>query len=274
VHDPHSLGSIKFYKTCSDHGAVNLYGQGGDEIFPKTWLSTQLSYQGWSQALIDFYRSIFRHQVFPRLGTGVLVGLRKFVRPGISPAAAAFPDWLRPEFARKLSLLDRWALVRNRKSQTVDPLDALATPPQRRFVTPLWDGLLSACDMGQHGVPIETRLPYLDLRVVAFGLGLPRMPWSCHKELLRRLGTTLPKEITSRPKTPLRGDPLGRRLQRNKELVLKLAQLPLVPLLEEMICADRWRRSFRETSFEMWPLWESLRVVSLNYWLQRNATTK
>jgi asparagine synthase (glutamine-hydrolysing) len=274
VHDPYSLGGIKFYKTCSDHGAVNLYGQGGDEIFPKTWLSTQLSYQGWSQALIDFYRSIFRHQVFPRLGTGVLVGLRKFVRPGISPAAAAFPDWLRPEFARKLSLLDRWALVRNRKSQTVDPLDALATPPQRRFVTPLWDGLLSACDMGQHGVPIETRLPYLDLRVVAFGLGLPRMPWSCHKELLRRLGTTLPKEITSRPKTPLRGDPLGRRLQRNKELVLKLAQLPLVPLLEEMICADRWRRSFRETSFEMWPLWESLRVVSLNYWLQRNATTK
>jgi hypothetical protein len=48
--------------------------------------------------------------------------------------------------------------------------------------------------------------------------------------------------------------------------------MPLVPLLEEMVCANRWRKSLRETSFEAWPLWESLRVVTLNYWLQRNAT--
>jgi len=274
VHDPSLISSVNLYKSCSDHGAVMLYGEGGDEIFPKTWLSTQLRYQGLSQALTDFYRSIFRHHVFPRLGTGILVGFRKFVRPGISPAAATFPDWLRPEFARRLSLLDRWALRSNKESQTIDPLDALATPPERRFITHLWNGVLSACDMGQHGAPVETRLPYLDLRVVAFGLSLPRMPWSCHKHLLRRLGATLPKEITSRPKTPLRADPLARCLQRNRELVLKLAQLPLVPLLEEMICADRWRRALRETSFETWPLWESLRVVSLNYWLQRNATTK
>jgi hypothetical protein len=25
------------------------------------------------------------------------------------------------------------------------------------------------------------------------------------------------------------------------------------------------------TSFETWPLWKSLRVVSLNYWLQRDS---
>jgi asparagine synthase (glutamine-hydrolysing) len=204
----------------------------------------------------------------------MLVGLRKFWWPGISPAAATFPDWLRPEFARKLSLLDRWALGRNKESQTIDPLDALATRPERRFIAPLWDRYLYSADIGQHGLPVETRLPYLDLRVVAFGLGLPRMPWSCHKHLLRRLGATLPKEITSRPKTPLRADPLARSLQRNKKLVLKLAQLPLIPLLEEMICAGRWRKALRETAFETWPLWECLRVVTLNYWLQRNATAK
>ncbi len=272
LHDPRWIGSVNFYNICSAHGAVLLDGQGGDEIFPTTWLSTQLRYQGLSQAITDFCRSIFRYHVFPRLGTGILVGFRKFVRPGISPAAATFPDWLRPEFARRLSLLDRWALGRNNESQTIDPLDALATPPERRFIAPLWDRYLYSADIGQHGVLVETRLPYLDLRVVAFGLGLPRMPWSCHKHLLRRLGATLPKEITSRPKTPLRANPLARSLQRNKELVLKLAQLPLVPPLEEMICADRWRRALRETSFEAWPLWESLRVVTLNYWVQRNAT--
>jgi hypothetical protein len=70
------------------------------------------------------------------------------------------------------------------------------------------------------------------------------------------------------------GDPIARSLEQNKQLLLKLAELPLVPLLEEMICANRWRKSLRETSFESWPLWELLRVVTLNYWLERNATAK
>ncbi len=270
VHDPRLIGNINFYKVCSDYGAVLLYGQGADEIFRSVRLSTQLRYQGLSQALTDFYRSIFRHHVFPHLGTGIIGRFKKSVRLGIIPTAT-FPDWLRPEFARRLSLVDRWRI---RRSQTIDPLDALATPPERRFIAPLWDYLLSNCDIGQHRVTVETRLPYLDLRVIAFGLSLPNMPWSCDKHLLRRLAATLPKEITSRPKTGLRGDPVARNLQRNKELLLKLAELPLVPLLEEMICVDRWRKTLRETSFETWPLWESLRVVSLNYWLQRNAPAK
>jgi len=272
AHEPQLISSINLYKMCSDHGAVVLYGEGADEIFRPPKLSTQLRYQGLSQALTDFYRSIFWHHVFPPLGTGILGRLRKFVRPWSSSAAASFPDWLRPEFVRRLSLVDRWRIGRGR--QTIDPLDALATPPETRFIAPLWDCVLSSCDMGQHGVPIETRLPYLDLRVVAFGLSLPKMPWSCDKHLLRRLGATLPKEITSRPKTGLRGDRVARSLQRNKELLVKLAELRLVPLLQEMICAGRWRKALRETSFETWPLWESLRVVSLNYWLQRSATAK
>jgi hypothetical protein len=63
-------------------------------------------------------------------------------------------------------------------------------------------------------------------------------------------------------------------LEHNRKLLLKLAELPLVPLLEEMICVSKWRKSLRETSFESWPLWELLRVVTLNYWLERNATAK
>jgi asparagine synthase (glutamine-hydrolysing) len=274
LHDPTWIGSVNFYNICSAHGAVQLYGSGGDEIFRSPQLATQLRYHGWSQALTDFRRSIFRHHVFPPLGTGIKARLKKSLRVGIIPDAA-FPDWLRPEFERKLSLLDRWALWPIGEHQTIDPLDALVTPPERRFITPFWDRHLYSTDIAHHGVRIELRFPYLDLRVVAFGLSLPKMPWSCNKHLLRRVGAaTLPREITSRPKTPLRGDPIARSLQHNKELLLKLAQLPLVPLLEEMICADRWRRALRETSFESWPLWESLRVVTLNYWLQRNATTK
>ena len=179
---------------------------------------------------------------------------------------------MRPEFARRLSLKDRLALS---EGQTFDPLDALATPPVRRFVAPLWNRYLSRCDIAQYREHIEMRFPYLDLRVVRFALGLPNMPWAYNKHLLRRLGaTTLPKEITSRPKTPLRAEPLARSLEQNKQLLLRLAEVPLVPLLEEMICVSKWRKSLRETSFESWPLWELLRVVSLNYWLERNATNQ
>jgi asparagine synthase (glutamine-hydrolysing) len=273
LHNPVLIISLNFYNICSAHGAVLLKGSGGDEIFRCPKLLTELRYQGLSQALTDFCRSIFRHHVFPAIGTGILAHLRKFGRRRIEPDAA-FPDWLRPEFARKLSLLDRWALWRN-ESRAIDPLDALATPREPRFIAPLWERHLCCADIGHHGVPVETRSPYLDLRVVAFGLSLPKMPWTCNKHLLRRLGAaTLPREITSRPKTPMQDDPIARSLQHNKELLLKLAQLPLVPLLEEMIYAGRWRKALRETSFESWPLTESLRVVTLNYWLQRNETAK
>ena len=272
VHDPCGIRNIDLYKSCSKHGAVLLDGSGGDEIFHSgTNLARELREHGLSHALADYCRSVFRHHIFPSLGTGILARFRKFGRRRIDPDAA-LPDWLRPEFARRLSLEDRLPLW---ECQTDDPLDALATPPVRRFIAPLWNRYLCRCDIAQYREPVEIRFPYLDLRVVAFGLSLPNMPWTYNKHLLRRLGaTTFPEEITSRPKSPLAGDPLARSLEHNRELLLRLAELPLVPLLEEMICVSQWRKSLRETSFEAWPLWELLRVVTLNYWLERNATAK
>jgi hypothetical protein len=101
------------------------------------------------------------------------------------------------------------------------------------------------------------------------------MPWICNKYLLRKLGQgVLPDEIILRPKTPLRGDPYAESLRRNKELLINLSQLRLSPILENILDVEEWRKSLRETSFETWPLWESLRVVSLNYWLQRYSSSK
>jgi asparagine synthase (glutamine-hydrolysing) len=154
-------------------------------------------------------------------------------------------------------------------------LDVLATGAKIRFITPLWEHVLTKCDMGFYGFPIEVRLPYLDSRVVLFALGLPNMPWTYNKYLLRRLGRgVLPDEIISRPKTVLRGDPVAQSLRHNKELLINLSGLRLSPILEEILDVDEWRKSLRETSFESWPLWESLRVVSLNYWLQRDSLSK
>jgi asparagine synthase (glutamine-hydrolysing) len=272
VHDPCGVSNINLYKSCSKHGAVLLDGGGGDEIFRPTNVATELRNHGLSHALADYCRTVFRHHFFPCLGTGIRARFRTLSRPTANSNAATLPDWVNPEFARRLSLEDRLPLW---ECPTDDPLDALATPPERRFIAPLWNRYLCRCDITQYREPVEIRLPYLDLRLVSFALSLPKMPWGYNKHLLRRLGaTTLPKEITSRPKTGMRGDPIARSLEQNKKLLLTLAELPLVPLLEEIICVNQWRRSLRETSFESWPLWESLRVVTLNYWLERNATAK
>jgi hypothetical protein len=186
-------------------------------------------------------------------------------------AKPQLPKWLRKDFVARLSLTDRWRIRDHRN----DPLDALATGSKIRFITPLWENVLSVCDMGSHAFPIEVRLPYLDSRVVLFGLSLPNMPWTCDKYLLRRLGRRiLPDEIIWRPKTGLRDDPVAQSLRRNKELLVSLSELLLSPILEDILDVDEWRKSLRETSFETWPLWESLRIVSLNYWLQRDLLSK
>jgi len=269
-HNPDLLIETNFYKHSANFSPVLLYGQGGDEVFKSFSLFTLLRHDQSLQTLIDFCNSIFRHNVFPPLGTGLCAWWKNQWRTRRVPKPQ-LPKWLSKNFVARHSLTDRWRIWDHRN----DPLDALATGSKVRFITALWENSLTNRDMGSHGIPIEVRLPYLDSRVVLFGLGLPNMPWTCDKYLLRRLGRRiLPDEIISRPKTGLRGDPVAQNLRHNKELLINLSEVCLSPILEDILDVDEWRKSLRETSFETWPLWESLRVVSLNHWLQRESLSK
>ena len=59
-------------------------------------------------------------------------------------------------------------------------------------------------DAAWTGVPVESRAPLLDLRMLRFLLRVPPVPWCMEKELLREaMRGILPEEIRSRPKTPL-----------------------------------------------------------------------
>ncbi len=269
-HDPLLLWETDFYKHSANFSRVVLYGEGADEVFRPFNLFTLLRHDQSLQTLVDFCNSIFRHNVFPAVGTGLCALWKSWRRTGEVPKPQ-LPKWLSKDFVARLSLTERWRIRDHRN----DPLDALATGSKVRFITPLWENVLTKCDMGFYGFPIEVRLPYLDSRVVLFGLGLPNMSWTHNKYLLRRLGRgILPDEIISRPKTALRADPVAQSLRHNKELLINLSGLFLSPILEEILDVDEWRKSLRETSFETWPLWESLRVVSLNYWLQRDSLSK
>jgi asparagine synthase (glutamine-hydrolysing) len=269
-HYPDLLNQTTFYKRCANFSRVLLSGQGGDEVFKSFNLFTLFRHDPSLHILIDLCNSILRHNIVPPIGTG-LYGWWRSQRQTEKIPEPQVPKWLNKDFVTRLSLTDRWRLWDHRN----DPLDALATGSKPRFVTPIWERALTNCDMGFHGVPIDVRFPYLDLRVVLFVLSLPNMSWICNKHLLRSLGRgILPAEIISRPKTPLRGDPLAQSLRNNKELLINLSRLCLNPILESILDVDAWRKSLRETSFETWPLWESLRVVSLNYWLQRYWPSK
>ena len=59
----------------------------------------------------------------------------------------------------------------------------------------LWSRLFEACEHG--GLSgIETRLPYLDLRLAEFAWRLPPYPWTAQKRMLRQVGKRrLPAEI-------------------------------------------------------------------------------
>jgi asparagine synthase (glutamine-hydrolysing) len=269
-HNPVLQMETNFYNQSANFSRVLLYGEGPDEVLKSFNVLTLLRLDQSLQTLVDFCNSIFRHNVFPPVGTGLYAWWKNQWRTK-AVSKPQLPKWLSKSFMARLSLTDRWQFRDHRS----DPLDVLATGSKVRFITPLWERVLSNSDMGSHGIPIEVRLPYLDSRVVLFGLGLPNMPWTCDKYLLRRLGRRmLPDEIISRPKTGLRGDPVAQSLQRNKELLFHLSALSLSPILKDILDVDEWRKSLRETSFEVWPLWQSLRVVSLNDWLQRDWLSK
>jgi len=279
-HDPLLHWETDFYQHCANFSRVILYGQGADEVFTPFKLVTLLRHDQSLRPLVDFCNSIFRHNVFPPLGTGLFALLKSRRRTGEVPQPQ-LPKWLSKDFVARLSLTERWQTRDHRIGSATsvgtpnDPLDTLATGSKLRFITPIWEDILTKCDMGFYGFPTEVRLPYLDSRVVLFGLGLPNMPWLHYKYLMRRLGRgILPDEIVSRPKTPVRGDPVAQSLRHNKELLVNLSRVFLNPILDEILDVDEWRKSLSETSFETWPLWESLRVVSLNYWLQRESLSK
>ena len=69
-----------------------------------------------------------------------------------------------------------------------------------------WQPFLESLDAGFHGVPIDVRLPYLDLRLIHYALALPPMPWLQGKRLLREVARGLiPEAVRAAPKRGMPG---------------------------------------------------------------------
>lgn len=123
---------------------------------------------------------------------------------------AILPEWIDPDFAART---DAHAWLQ----------DLMSTPPQRERSGmadgALWSNIFAWSHPGYIGIPVKTRFPFFDLRLVEFLERTPAMPWLHSKFLLRQaMQGVLPDDIRLRRKSPLPGSALFNRYRRHGPL--------------------------------------------------------
>jgi len=197
---------LRLYQTISTHARVVLSGDGGDDVLcGQSWPYLKYLYQrgAWGEIVRDFGGYFGTHARFPPLRGGFRNRIRRWVNPQAAPPPS--PAWLNQEFA------DRSRAESEERFQERPPLDDHPLHPQayRTLHSGYWASVHEYEDAGCTGVPLETRAPLLDLRILRFLLRLPPVPWCMNKELTRRaMWGRLPDKVVGRPKSPLLENPL------------------------------------------------------------------
>lgn len=181
---------------------VALYGEDGDALLHPPSLATMWATVGGGRTALDMGRFLMSRRSLPLRGLGLrraaLRSLGKFV-----DANPAFPEWIDPGYSARVGLRDRYLST---SAPAVSPRCARRPETARRLSSSYWQTLTEGLDPGTTGVALETRLPLLDLRVIAYVISIPALPWCQRKELLRAyLRGVVPTSVVERPKTPLWG---------------------------------------------------------------------
>lgn len=187
----------------------------------------------------------------------------RLARALFGPPEEAFggPVWLNAELVRRLDLPARWRILQStRRSRGQAHKEAY-----RVLTSPMLTSLLERYDPGVTGIPVEARHPLLDVRVVAYVLSLPVVPWCIDKKLLRvAMRHRLPDAVRLRPKSPLAGDPVVELLQRADAHWLD--EFDASPALGRYI--DRPAVAPLAGTLDSDRIWTDLRPLCLNLWLQ------
>jgi asparagine synthase (glutamine-hydrolysing) len=120
------------------------------------------------------------------------------------------PPWLNEGLVKELHLIARAHQSGESVKKHLWHPRAVAS-----FTGALWPYFLEQFDPSVWGSPLVWRHPYLDLRVLAFLLSVPPIPWARRKGLIREaMRGVLPPEVLSRNKSPLCGNPQAIMLQK------------------------------------------------------------
>jgi asparagine synthase (glutamine-hydrolysing) len=132
------------------------------------------------------------------------------------------------------------------------------------FHAPLWEALFRGMDAESTRVPMETRQPFVDLRVLRYMMAVPAVPWCRIKYLERRaMRGILPSAVLRRPKSPLAEDPIW-SAARGVPFIPKQLNARLGEYID-------WDRVVKESASDRLHFWIAFRPLALNYWL-RNLT--
>jgi len=164
----------------------------------------------------------------------------------------------------RLDLPGRWQLM------SIEPPSSHPLRPQayRTLTSPRWTQLFEEYDAGVTLLPLEIRYPLADLQLVDYLLGIPPVPWSVKKKLLRvTMRGILPEEVRLRPKVPLAGDPVVEYLRDPRADYLNY--LEPAQELTKYVDRDRVPRSIGKNNPD--ESWINIRPFALNCWLQHNS---
>ncbi|MEO6529232.1 MAG: asparagine synthase-related protein [Gemmatimonadaceae bacterium] len=194
--DPDLIAMRDELRQASVHSLVAFWGEDPDAFLAPPHLLDLLRGSASSRLVIDAIAYTIRHRARPYLGIRGLVRGRR-VRASRMAESEAGPEWLRADLRRR-----RAERLRSRIESTHPTRSEAA----RRLEQWHWQPFLESLDAGFHGVPIDVRLPYLDVRLIEFAFGVPPIPWMQRKHLLREAARGLiPEAIRLAPKRGLPG---------------------------------------------------------------------
>jgi asparagine synthase (glutamine-hydrolysing) len=261
IHDPFLAFSLSQSRQVSPQARVALRGYGGDDVLTgQAWpfFLYLLQRRRFGTIASTFGGYVLTHKRIPPLRGGFRARLGRWMSR--TDPLSDFPRWLEPHFVAQFHLRDHWLELRRlpEMSHPLHPIGYAGLSSDSRAT------LLETEDAAWTGVPVETRTPLLDLRLLRFLLRVPPVPWCMDKELLRQaMRGMLPEEIRSRPKTPLAVDPLDTFVQ-NK----RWSPLPLLEPPAELRAYVDWQRLDETLKTATGStLWSGLRPISLGHWL-------
>jgi len=243
---------------------VVLTGQGGDGIFSSLRLRhcRQRIREGrWLALAGEMGRYLLSDGRIRRLQLGA--HLRSSFSGGID--RRPFPNWLNPDFERRLRLRQRYEQCEATPAWRMGPREAVRPEAYGMMTFPMWTDLFEDYDPDNFGGCAEARHPFFDLRLVRYALSLPALPWCSDKELLRRsMRGLLPEEVRLRRKQPIMCDLLT--------TFYRSSQKAWLQSFEPMDALSRFVEVGRALEHAKAPppreLPVHLRPISLNFWLK------
>ena len=263
-HEPYLAFFFQQYCELSKRTRVVLTGNGGDDILSGNALPYLLRLARNFRvakacgALASYF---FRTGKLPVMRARIRTRLRRWFLPADDVEQYPYPVWLAPGFEKEFGLRERWQQLR-KQTESRHPVHPAG---YTSLCNPLWHATLEAEETMRGALPMESRAPLMDTRLLRFLLRVPPLPWCSDKHLLRTASKgLLPESVRKRAKTPLPRDPVQVAVENG--IWIPKCQEPVSGLLQEMVDVRKLSETLKTRAGSL--QWINHYPLSLELWLK------